>query len=86
MGEGLYLGGIYIIKKCFGMFGIVASCTVTLYSKILLINNCVGNEQLKGTQSIVKLLCIYVGFSLSIYKYNYCSKLHCHLFMPVTFD
>ena len=63
MGEGLYLGGIYIIKKC---FGIVAFCTVTLYSKILLINNCVGNEQLKGTQSIVKILCIYIGFSLYI--------------------
>ena len=48
------------------------------------LNSYVGNEQWNRTRSIVIIrmnICFFLW-----YQYDYCSKLHSHLFMPMTLD
>ena len=48
------------------------------------LNSYVGNEQWNRTRSIV-IIRMNICFFLR-YQYDYCSKLHSHLFMPMTLD
>ena len=79
-----------ILLVAFIKFIFVFQCSEQFHSFIVPVqvatelNSCVGNEQWNRTRSIV-IIRMNICFFLR-YQYDYCSKLHSHLFMPMSLD